>query len=174
MEKYAFAPVGGNSPYPAEPLHVRDGAGDGGERDACFGGGIPDRQDRMRLRVLKYAQDGSGREPERFDLAAVPIQHAEAAGRCGTRLPGGALHPGEEEVEPRLPVSGRAHAVEEFVVCPPIGLEVEAQIENRLPQRAARAQQKRDEQTPQPAVAVEEWVDRLELYVGQAGLDQQR
>ena len=49
----------------------------------------------------------------------------------------------------------------------------EAQVEDGLGQGALCAEQERDEQTPDPAVAVEKRVDRLELSVAQRGLDEQ-
>ncbi len=47
-------------------------------------------------------------------------------------------------------------------------------MEDRLPKHARGAQQERDQQPTQAAVAVEERVDRLELDVDETGFDEQR
>src|SRR5262249_21361886 len=51
-------------------------------------------------------------------------------------------------------------------------LEVERQVEDRLRERLLDAQEERDEQAAEAAVAVEEWVDRLELDMRERGLDE--
>jgi hypothetical protein len=47
-----------------------------------------------------------------------------------------------------------------------------AQVEKRLAQDRLVAQHERDEKTPDAAVAVEKWVDRLELDRRESGLEQ--
>lgn len=51
-------------------------------------------------------------------------------------------------------------------------LEVQADVEQRCPEQSVVVKQEGDEQAAHPAVAVEEWMDRLELDVGQPGADQ--
>src|SRR5947209_7794327 len=51
-------------------------------------------------------------------------------------------------------------------------LEVQTQVKCGLAQRTGRAQQKCNQQPSQPAIAVEERVNRFELYMNEAGLDQ--
>src|ERR1035438_410908 len=53
-------------------------------------------------------------------------------------------------------------------------LEVQAQVEQRLLEYTALAEQEREQKPPQPPVAVQKWMDGLELYMHQAELDQQR
>jgi hypothetical protein len=64
------------------------------------------------------------------------------------------------------------HAVEQPVVLRTMLLEVEAQVEERLPEDAGIAKQQRDEEAPHPAVAVEEGVDGFKLHVCEAGADE--
>ena len=52
--------------------------------------------------------------------------------------------------------------------------EIKTQIMERLSEQSTPMQEKRDEQTSEPAIAVEERMDRLELHMGQGSLDQQR
>jgi len=51
-------------------------------------------------------------------------------------------------------------------------LEVQAQVEDGLPEHARVTEQKGDEQSSKPSVPVEERVDRLELNMRERGLDE--
>src|SRR5207249_8446957 len=51
-------------------------------------------------------------------------------------------------------------------------LEEQAQIEDRLAQSAAGAKQKCDEQPPKPSVPIEKRMDRFELHMHEAGLNE--
>ena len=55
-----------------------------------------------------------------------------------------------------------------------MGLQVETEIEQRLFEDAPFAEIKRDEQPPDPAIAIEEGMYRLELDMGERRLDQGR
>src|SRR5262249_46853900 len=61
----------------------------------------------------------------------------------------------------------------QLVVALPVALEIVREVEHRLVQHAALAQQEGDQQAPDAAVAVEERVNGLELRVRKADLDQQ-
>ena len=55
-----------------------------------------------------------------------------------------------------------------------MGLEVEAQVQQRLVKDALGPQKERDQKSPHSSVAVEEGVDGLELHVCQGRLDENR
>ena len=71
----------------------------------------------------------------------------------------------------RLTESQRAGAV---VVLGSVAHQVVTQVEQRPAQDTAMAKQEGDEQATHPAVPIEERVDRLELGVCQAAVDQRR
>jgi len=73
--------------------------------------------------------------------------------------------------QPRLPVAGAAHLIELPVILIPMLFEMQAQIQQRLPQHAGILQDQRDHQPAHTAVAVEERVDGLELQMRQRGGD---
>ena len=118
-------------------------------------------------------QNGRRRTAQRLDAATVCVE-------LGDQLPGrlGGLvrclgHAIQEEREPALPRSRLLHGLQQLVVQAAVLLQVKAEIEHRRTQDALLAQQQqRDQQSAKPPVAVEERVDRLELDVDQAGLDQ--
>src|SRR5258708_31929368 len=56
---------------------------------------------------------------------------------------------------PRLPVSRLAYSVQQLVVSCAVRFQIQAQVQDRLPQGSSRAQQECDEQTTQSAVPVE-------------------
>ena len=80
--------------------------------------------------------------------------------------------PLQEEPDPALPVARGPDPLEELVVALSLLLEVKAEIEERLSERALVAENERDEEVPEPAVAVEERVNGLELNVDQGSLQQ--
>ncbi len=65
-----------------------------------------------------------------------------------------------------------SYALKQVVVPITIRLEVEAEVQKRLPQRTLRAKQERDQQSSKSAVAVEKGVNRLKLHVNQSRFDQ--
>jgi hypothetical protein len=64
--------------------------------------------------------------------------------------------------------------LQQFVVTIAMRLEVPAQVEQRLLEHAALAEQKREQEPPHPSVAVEKRVNGLELHMHQSEFDQQR
>lgn len=93
------------------------------------------------------------------------FENPRDAARGGVSLPGGVPDAGQEEFQPGLPVALGPDPVQEVIVSRPAPLEAEAQIQDRFPKRAGRAQKECDEQA---AVAVQERVNRLELDASQA------
>ena len=92
----------------------------------------------MCLSVVKYAQDAGRRPTKSLDLLPVGVQQRDEAAGARDRLLRSFLHAGQEELEPRFPVSRRANAREQVVIDLTIGLELETQVKDRLRQRAAR------------------------------------
>src|SRR5439155_27312930 len=74
----------------------------------------------------------------------------------------------------RLPVSPRAHPVEQTVVLGAVLFEVQTQVEKRFFENPGVGQQERDEQPAYPPVPVEEGMDGLELDVREPRPDEDR
>src|ERR1039458_248603 len=80
----------------------------------------------------------------------------------------------EKESQPSFPVSTPTDSHQAVVVLRAMELEVVAQVEQRPAQDPCPNEQKRDEQAPDAAIAVQKRVDRFELRVCQADLDELR
>src|SRR5690606_32015413 len=83
-------------------------------------------------------------------------------------------HSLQKKFQPSFKVTTIPHRLQTLIVGLPVLLEVMREIQHRLAEHPALAQQKRDEQPPCATVALEEGMDRLELRMGQADLHQQR
>jgi hypothetical protein len=55
------------------------------------------------------------------------------------------------------------HSLKPIIIVLPVHLEIKAEIQNRLTECAFRAEQERDEQSPQAAIAVQKRMDGFEL-----------
>jgi hypothetical protein len=80
----------------------------------------------------------------------------------------------QEENEPAFPIAALAHGLQVIVVGPSVAFEVVREIQDWFVERAAFAQEKRDQQPTHTAVAIEEGVNSLELRVSESNLDEQR
>src|SRR5690606_27196199 len=109
-----------------------------------------------------------------LDPAPVVAEHGGETLRRLDRSLRRHTHALQEESEPGLPVAFPPDEVEQRVVLLAVLLEVEAEVEQRIAQHAVVAEQKRDQEPADAAVAVEERMDRLELHVGEAGPDEVR
>ena len=89
-------------------------------------------------------QSGGCRPSEAADLVAVPVRQVEKLLGRLHRLGGGDDHGLGEKIEPGFPVSGHPHVVEQLVVILAVRLEIEAEVEHRLPQHLLFAQEQRD------------------------------
>src|ERR1035441_2863965 len=96
----------------------------------------------------------------------------DALGRGGG-IVGGLLDAAEEEPEPTLPVALEPNGRQVRKVLVSMAPEVGAQVQDWGLQHTALAEQQGDEQPPDPAVAVEERMDGLELRVDQPADDQE-
>ena len=81
-------------------------------------------------------------------------------------------HATQKEFEPPFPVVVISDSSEPVIVLGAMGFQVVAQVQERTFQDLPLAQQERDQQPPNTAVAVEEGMDRLELGMGQSALYQ--
>ena len=79
-----------------------------------------------------------------------------------------------EKREPTLPIAAGSHVIERFVVAAPVAFEIQAQVEKRLAQDVFGAENQGDEQSSDPTVAVEKWMDRLELNMRERRFDERR
>ena len=90
-------------------------------------------------------------------------------GVCGLRG-----HGLQEELQPLLDLASLAHCLQSFVVRRPVLLEVSAEVEQGSSDPLLLQEVEDDEDASEPAVAVQERVDRLELGVDQRRLDDRR
>lgn len=77
---------------------------------------------------------------------------------------------GKKEVEPSLPGAVFANLPKQPVLVSAMGLQVEAQVEERFPQHAVDAEVERHQQATDTTIAVEEGMDCLELDVQRPAL----
>ena len=119
--------------------------------------------DRARTADLVGEQPVHDRLPQGDDLLRGPL-----------RLLRDLDHAPEEEREPVLVCPLGPDRVQERVVLRPVPLQEEGQVQQRPGEDPLPAEVERDQQPPDPAVAVEERVDRLELRVDQRDPDQRR
>src|SRR6188768_3869408 len=68
-------------------------------------------------------------------------------------------HSLKKESEPALPIAIGADPLQGLVVLIPMGLEIEAQVEEGLFENALVAENERDEEAPQSAIPVQERMD---------------
>ena len=67
-----------------------------------------------------------------------------------------------------------ANAGKQLVVAAAMDLEKKAQVQQRLLQHFFAQQHQRNQQAADASIAVQKWVDRLELHMRERGLDQRR
>jgi hypothetical protein len=123
---------------------------------------------------VKYLQDGGCGPTKGFYFFTVGIQQGDQAARAEDRPFGSLLHARQKELDLYFPVSGGVNAREEIVIDLAIVFEIQTQVEDRLRQRAAATEQESDEKTSESSVAVEKWVESLELHMGQSGPNKKR
>jgi len=169
----------------ADSLHMIYSGGDSGKGRSGLLRCGSNREDRMRLGVVKYLQDGGCGPTKGFYFFTVGIQQGDQAARAEDRPFGSLLHARQKELDLYFPVSGGVNAREEIVIDLAIGFEIQTQVEDRLRQadqlcssaktydlevwlpgqngfkRAAGTEQESDEETSESSVAVEKWVDSL-------------
>jgi hypothetical protein len=148
-----------------------------GRRIARAGNG-PDlfnRYDRTLIEVLQNTVAVSGRPAEVLgDQGPVSFSELQDAPRRLCSLGAHLSDPTEKEGQPSFPIARITNGLKVVIIGLTVAFEIIREIKNRLLQDSSLAQKKRDEQTAYPAIAVQEGVDRLELDMGQADLDQER
>ena len=77
-------------------------------------------------------------------------------------------HAIQEESDPTLPIAVGAHGPQPGVVLLLSALERHAEVEQWLTEQAPVLHQEGDQQSSDPAVAVEKRMDRFELHVGES------
>src|SRR5690606_36962059 len=141
--------------------------GQAGLVDEASGGG-----EGLTLEKVVYAQ---GRpRPVAFPGNTLPVR-LEQIDNAGCRIEcliGRSRHAVQKEFQPGFPGPMSPNLLQESVVVGAMGLQIEAEIEERAPQYAMDAEKERDQQSPAPTVAVQEWVDGLELDMEQPGLQE--
>src|SRR5207245_11459215 len=115
-----------------------------------------------------------GRAAQAIDLSTIVIEQGDDAPRGNQRLIGSFLDAVEKKREPCLPIPGGPHSRQQIVVDLSMRLEEQAQVHDRLAQSTGGAEPKRDEQPPEPSIPIEKRMDRFELRMNEAGLNQNR
>jgi hypothetical protein len=80
--------------------------------------------------------------------------------------------PCQKEREPLLPLAAITNGLQSFVVLGTMPLEEMREVQNGFGENLLFAQKKGDEQAPDPAVSVQERMNRFELRVRESYLDQ--
>jgi hypothetical protein len=91
---------------------------------------------------------------------------------CACSLICSISYPYQEKIKPRFPIAPGANPIKQVVIGTPVGLEVEAEVQDWIAEYSSFAEHERDEQPSQPPIAIQEWVDRLELDLRKSGPDQ--
>lgn len=79
-------------------------------------------------------QSGCRRSSEAGDSVAISVRQVEKLLCRFNSLSGGANHRFGEEFEPSFPIAGQTYIVQQLVVLLTVRLEIEAEVEYRLPQ----------------------------------------
>ena len=108
------------------------------------------------------------------DPFAVGFEQFNDPHRGVERLVGGLRDAIEKKLKPSLPGAVFANLLQQAIVVGAMGLQIEAEIEERLPQDVVDAQIQRHQEAADAAVAVQERMQGLELNMEQARLDQGR
>ncbi|WP_016735992.1 hypothetical protein [Rhizobium phaseoli] len=88
------------------------------------------------------------------DALAVFLKYVDDLGRRVKRLVGGVGNASEEEVEPRFPIALFANLLKQSIIFRPMGLQIEAQVEQRLTQNPVPAKILRDKEATDSPVAI--------------------
>lgn len=136
------------------------------------GSRVRDGCDRMLSQQVKHAEGSPAFSAEVINLASVLVKQLQNLAGGVRRQPGGLLDPFQEEPQPSHPIALETNGVEAVVVFLAVLFEEQTQVQQGLSERIVSTQDQRDEQASKSAVAIQEWVDRLELDVGQCGFDQ--
>ena len=148
--------------------------------DEAVGSGVGDIEKLLDLRhiedwalveVFKDSVSVASSPPEFLGdtLAVLLAQVQDLAGSFGG-FAAYAEYAVDKEVEPALPIAVVAYGLQPLVVFAAVLLEVVGEVENGVLEDALCAEEKGDEQAPDPPVAVEEGVDGFKLDMREAYL----
>ena len=133
---------------------MRDGAGDGGLRQATVSRRSGIGCQSVALQELVQAQRRCGWPAELLDPAAIVAEQAQQALGGLDALASGLGDAAEEEFDPGFPLAVLPHRLQMLIVSLAVLFKEQAEILQRLPQDAAFAQQKGDQQAVQDIVAI--------------------
>lgn len=83
-------------------------------------------------------------------------------------------NPAQEELKPLLPTAGITHRLQFIVVLLTVLIKKIGEIEYWLKQHSALAKHKRNQESANAAIAIEEWMNSLELGMGESDPNQGR
>ena len=167
----AVAFIAGGFDKDAEAGEAGDQIVSGGVGGACERLDIGDGDDGTLVEGFEDAESVSGSAPQSggHGGAVVFAQCEDAA--CGlSGLTADLGDAAQEECQPLLPLPVIAHGLKALVVFGAVALEEVGEIENRLEEDLALAEQEGDEQASDATVTVQKRVNRLELDMGKADL----
>ena len=112
-----------------------------------------------RLEQPMDTQSGTGRLANGLNTLFVSGGeiHQGSGGLRG--LIGGFLNSGDKKPQPGFPIARQPHGLQQVIVLLAMLLEIEAEIQQRLVQRALGTKEERDEQSAKASVAVEKRMD---------------
>ena len=125
--------------------------------------------------IVEGSEGVRGALPEiRSDQLFVLTTELDDGHRSLGRLGGHVANTVHEERQPGLPIPVVADRLEPIDVFIAVLLEEERRIQERSAQDALLREPERDQEPSGPTVPVEEWMDRLELGMCEADLDEGR
>lgn len=130
------------------------------------------RGERALLQEAVNAQCRGSRLAEPVNALGISSEEFEQSLRRDGRLLRGLRHSIEEERQPLLPHTFRAHALQQRVVGTAILLQMQTEIKKRLRKDALVNKEQRYQQSANTTVAIEKRMNRLELHVGERRLYQ--
>src|SRR5690606_26938854 len=174
VREHPVALAAGDLPHDAERGKDVDGARRGLERYTCAIAEVLQGGEGPGAEHVEHTQSVGGAPAQAPDPLGIGTEEVEQAVGRPHRACGSLADALQEEIEPRLPVAFGADGVQQAVVLRAVLLEVETQVEERLPQHAVVVQHQSDQEAPDASVPVQEGVDRLELDVSECRPDERR
>jgi len=133
---------------------------------------VPDREEWIGLSVPVDQERRRRTAAEALNLFLVCIEESVDAASSPGRLIRGVPHTLQEEVQPGRPAFAFSRLIEPVIVKAPMLLEEKAEVKNGFAQYLLGTEHEGNEQPSDPAIAVEERMDRFELCMYKAGLYQ--
>ncbi len=139
IESAVFAASGFT--HDPEPFQMLHGSGDGRESEIEMLARTGDGNEWLRLEHPMHAQCRASRFANGLQLLFIGSRQRHQRPRGFSGLGGGFGNAAEEKPKPSLPVACEPHGLEQFVIPLTMLFEIQAETEQRLPERTFGAKQ---------------------------------